>query len=72
MTEVFVNTPCPQLTMSWIKEVEIAKSIDNLMTSQSIKGKHFPDYDILDAKIASALRKIISNNHFQSRVSVEE
>ena len=27
---------------------------------------------MLDAKIASALKKIISNQHFRSRVSVEE
>ena len=47
--------------MSWINEVEMAGSIDDLMTSQSIKGESFPDFEMLDARIASALRKIISS-----------
>ena len=41
------------------------------MTSQSTQGKDFPDFEMLDAKIASALRKIISNSNSR-RVSVEE
>ena len=31
-TEVCVNTPFHQLTMSWINEVEMARSTDDLMT----------------------------------------
>ena len=31
--EVCARTADPQITMHWIKEVEIAKSIDELMTS---------------------------------------
>ena len=60
-TEVCVSTPFPQLTMSWINEVEMTRPIDNLMTSQSLDGKSFPDFEMLDARIASALRKIIFN-----------
>ena len=72
-TEVCANTPCPTLTMSWIKEVETATSIDDLMTSQSIEGRRdFPDFEMLDAKIASALKKIISSVRLRRRVSVEE
>ena len=71
-TEVCENTPWPQLTMSWINGAEIAKSTDDLMTSQSTQGKDFPDFEMLDAKIASALRKIISSSNFNKRVSVEE
>ena len=59
-TEVCANSPCPTITMSWIKEVKIGKSIDDLVTSQSIEGRDFPDFEMLDAKIASALKKIIS------------
>ena len=40
-TEVCVSTSCPQLTMSWINEVEMAGSFDDLVTSQSIKGEFF-------------------------------
>ena len=42
------------------------------MTSQSIKGRDFTDFEMLDAKIASALKRIISNRHFRRRVGVEE
>ena len=55
---------CPTLTMSWVKEVERATSIANLMTSQSIEGKVFLIFEMLDAKVASALKKIISNSNF--------
>ena len=35
-TEVCSKSANPHLTMHWIKEVEMAKSIDELMTSRSI------------------------------------
>ena len=55
-----------------INEVEIAKSIDDFLTSRSITGrKDFTDYDMLDAMIASALKKLLTSVHFRSRVSVE-
>ena len=49
---------------SWINEVEMARSMDDLMTSQSIKGESFLDFEMLDARIASALRKIIAITSF--------
>ena len=72
-TEVCSKTADPQLTMQWIKEVETAKSRYELMTSRSIAGRRdFPDYDMLDAMIASALKKLFINCvHFRKRVSVE-
>ena len=36
--------------------MEIAGSIDDLLTSQSIKGDSYPDFEMLDTRIASALR----------------
>ena len=62
-TEVCANSLHPTLTMSWIKRQ---------MTSQSFEGRQFTDFVMLDAKIASALEKKISNPHFCRRVSVEE
>ena len=48
--------------MHWIKEVEIAKSIDDLMTSQSITGRRdFSDYGMLDGMIASALNRLLAS-----------
>ena len=37
----------------WIKEVEKATSIDDPMTSQSVEGKVFPEFEMLDARVAS-------------------
>ena len=43
------------------------------MTSQSIEGRRdFTDFEMLDAKIASGLQKVISSVHFRRRVIVEE
>ena len=68
------ETADPQITMLWIKEVEIAKSTDELVTSRSITGQHqFPDFEMLDAMIATALKKLINMQPtFRKRVSVEE
>ena len=73
-TKVCSKTADPHLTMQWIKEVEIAKSIDEHMTSRWIVGRtEFPDYDMLDAMIGSALKKLLNKHvHFRRRVSVEE
>ena len=66
-TEVCLRTADPQITMLWIKEGEIATSIDELMTSRSITGQHdFHDFDLLDAMIASALKKLLNTqSNFQ-------
>ena len=45
---------------------------NDLVSSQSIEGRDFTDSEVLDAKITSALKKIISNPLFRRRVSVEE
>ena len=46
--------------MLWIKEVEMIESVDDLKSSRSIQGEtHFPNYELLYAKIATALNKIV-------------
>ena len=40
---------------AWVKEVEMVESVDDLKSSRSIKGTHGPDFELLDARIASAL-----------------
>ena len=52
----------------------MATSIDELLTSRSIKGRtDFPEYDMLDAMIASALTKLFTTHvHFRKGVCVEE
>ena len=58
--------------MLWIKEVEMVESVDDLKSSRSIKGTHGPDFELLDARIASALNRIIQNTRFKKKVSPEE
>ena len=35
-------------------------------------GKKFPNVEMLDAKIASAMNKIIPNSHFKKKANLEE
>ena len=42
-TEKCSCSGCPTHAMLWIKEVEGGKSVDDLMTSQSIGGYTFPN-----------------------------
>ena len=58
--------------MLWIKEVEMADSLEELKSSRSIAGNKFPNFEMLDAEIASALNKIIQNSHFKKKVSLKE
>ena len=47
-TEVCSCSHFPTEAMLWIKEVEVAKSVDDVMTSQSIDGRRFPILWMLD------------------------
>ena len=47
-------------------------SLDELKFSRSVYGRDFSNFKILDAKIASALNKIIHNSQFKKKVSLEE
>ena len=58
--------------MHWIKEVELVDSVDDLKSSCSVTGIHMPNFEVLDAKIASALNRIIHNTQFKRKVSLEE
>ena len=62
----------PSDAMLWIQEVEMVDSLDELKSSRSVCGKNFPNYEMLDAKIASVLNKIIQNSQFKKKVSLEE
>ena len=57
---------------SGIKEVELADSVDELRSSSSTRGISMPNFEVLDARIASALNKIIHNSHFKKRIRLEE
>ena len=71
-TEVCTCSQFPTEAMQWIKEVELADSVDELRSSSSIRSIPMPDFEVLDARIASALNKIIHNSHFKRKISLEE
>ena len=58
--------------MLWINEVELVDSVDDLKFSSSVRGIQMPNFEVLDARIASALNRIIHNSHFKRRISLEE
>ena len=59
--------------MHWIKEVEMVGSEDDLRSLSSVRGIRMPDFEALDARIASALTRIIHNSLFKKKkVSLEE
>ena len=58
--------------MLWIKEVEMVESVDDVKSSHSVRGTHGPNFELLDARIASVLNKIIQNTRFKKKVSLEE
>ena len=65
-TEVCTCSQFPTEAMQWIKEVELVDSVDDLKSSSSTRGIS------IDARIASALNKIIHNSHFKRRISLED
>ena len=71
-TEVCTCSQFPPEAMLWIKEVELVDSVDELRSSSSTLGISMPNFEVLDARIASALNKIIHKSHFERRISLEE
>ena len=53
-TEVCTCSQCPTEAMLWIKEVEMVESVDGLKSSCSERGIRMPDFEVLDATIATA------------------
>ena len=58
--------------MLWIKEVELVDSVDGLKSSCSVRGIQMRNFEVLVAKISSALNRIIHNTQFKRKVSLEE
>ena len=71
-TEVCTCSQFPTEAMQWIKEVELVDSVDDSKSSSSARGISMPNFEVLDARIASVLNKIIHNSHFKRRISLEE
>ena len=59
-TQVSACSGSPSEARLLVKEVEMVDSVDDFKTSHSIQGyTHFPNFEMLDARITSALNKII-------------
>ena len=71
-TEVCTCSQFPMEAMHWIKEVEMVDSVDDLKSSSSLRGIQMSNFEVLDARNASALNKIIHNSHFKKKISLEE
>ena len=56
----------------WIKEVEMVDSVDDLKSSRSIRGTPGPDFEVPDAKIASALNRTIHHTRVKKKISLED
>ena len=71
-TEVCTCSRFPTEVTHWIKEVEMVDSVDDFKSSCSVRNIRMPDFEVLDARIASALNRIIHNTQFKRKVSLEE
>ena len=72
-TQVTTCSDFPSDAMFWITEVEMVDSLDELKSSRSVCGKDFPNFEMLDAKITSALKHDHPESpHFKEKVSLEE
>ena len=58
--------------MHWIQEVDKGDAVADWKSSSSVRGIRMPNFEVLDAKIASVLNKIIHNSQFKRRISLEE
>ena len=72
-TEVCSKAKNSTLASQRMKEIETAKSLDDLITSTSIMGNKIPDYEELDLMMAAALKKCYDKHtHFSFGGSVSK
>ena len=69
-TEVWASSNFPTEGVLWITEVEMVESVD-LRRRDQLEHR-FPSFEMRDAKIASALKKIIRNPNFKKKVSLKD
>ena len=58
-TDVRSKAKHPTVALQWIKEIETAKSLDDLVTLKSITRKDFPDYEELDLMMAHSIEAVL-------------
>ena len=71
--EICAKAKNPTRALQWIKEIEAAKSMDDLITPKSVTGNDIPDCEELDLMMASALRRCYDKQtHFRNKISGAE
>ena len=71
-TEVCTCSQFHTEAVLWTKKWTLVDSVDDLKSLCFVKGIQMPNFEVLDAKIASALNKTIHNTQFKRKVSLEE
>ena len=67
-TQVSACSSSPSGALLWIKKVEVVDSVDDFKSSHSIQGHtDFPNFEMLDARIAFALNKIVQKDQKEDR-----
>ena len=66
-TELCISSQFPTEATLWVKEVELVDSVDDLKSSCSLRAIQMPNFEVLDAKIASALNRVIHNTQIQKK-----
>ena len=65
--EVCTCSQFPTEAMLWTKEVELVDSVVDQKSSRSIRGTQGPNFEVLDARIAPALNRMIHNSQFKRK-----
>ena len=59
------------LALQWINEIEVARSLNDLITPKSMTGNNFPVFEELDLMMAAALKSDATmSKHTSGRRSV--
>ena len=66
-TAIYSGCCHPSDAMSSIREIELAQTFDDHKTSQSIAGNQFTSFEMLDAKVATSLKRILTNTNFKTK-----
>ena len=61
-SEVSMDSCCLSQENVWINEVDTAKTIHELRSSNFITGEAKGDFEVLDSKVASGIEKIIDGD----------
>ena len=62
----------PRTAVKWIGEIEVARRVEDLETSTSVRGKKMPDFEVTDSMVGSGVRKKSCKETSRRHVSTAE